>query len=236
VKIIFTKTKNVSEEFYPIPANKLIPEWYKKTDSYLGLKKIPPLEGGDGVTTATIKRCMPVFDVMTSGYLILSPSDVYVYKKINEENKEETWFHWRGEDLIQFHAPSQASIHPKANDEPFPKWNNPYSIKTEPGYSTLFLSPMHNPNGIFTILPGIVDTDKYTGCINFPFVLNNPKWTGLIPAGTPMAQVIPFKRDSWKMIIGSSKEQHEANLSTQKLKTLFFNSYKRQFWMRKEFK
>jgi len=234
VKIIFTKTKNVSEEFYPIPANKLIPEWYKKTDSYLGLKKIPPLEGGDGVTTATIKRCMPVFDVITSGYLILSPSDVYVYKKINEENKEETWFHWRGEDLIQFHAPSQASIHPKANDEPFPKWNNPWAVKTPPGYSCLFITPAHRDLP-FTIFEAIVDTDKYNSPVNFPFALNDKNFVGLIPAGTPIAHVIPFKRDSWKMSFGTEKEKRENFEIKTMLSSTFFDTYKTRFRSKKEF-
>jgi hypothetical protein len=81
-----------------------------------------------------------------------------------------------------------------------------------------------------------VDTDTYKAPVNFPFVLNDVKWQGLIPAGTPMVQVIPIKRDSWEHEIGSDKERQEQNKITAQLKTLFFNSYKRQFWSRKEYK
>ena len=55
-------------------------------------------------------------------------------------------------------------------------------------------------------------------------------------AGTPMVQVIPIKRDSWEHKIGSDKERMEQSMITNKLKTLFFNSYKKQFWARKEYK
>jgi len=51
-----------------------------------------------------------------------------------------------------------------------------------------------------------------------------------------MDQIIPFKRESWKHKIGSDKELIEQNKIQRKLKTLFFNSYKRQFWARKEYR
>jgi hypothetical protein len=94
---------------------------------------------------------------------------------------------------------------------------------------------MHKES-VFTIIEGIVDTDQYKAPVNFPFVLNDIKWEGIIPAGTQMAQVIPFKRESWKHKIGSNEERIEQNLVAAKLKTLFFNSYKRQFWSRKEYR
>ena len=53
---------------------------------------------------------------------------------------------------------------------------------------------MHRES-VFTIMDGIVDTDSYNALVNFPFFLNDWSYEGLIPAGTPMAQVIPFKRE-----------------------------------------
>jgi hypothetical protein len=81
-----------------------------------------------------------------------------------------------------------------------------------------------------------VDTDTYKAPVNFPFVLNDVKWEGIIPAGTPMAQVIPFKRESWKHRIGSDKELKEQKNVDMKLKTLLFNSYKKHFWSSKEYR
>jgi hypothetical protein len=58
----------------------------------------------------------------------------------------------------------------------------------------------------------------------------------MIPAGTPMVQVIPFKRDTWKMKIGGEKELKENAKIVSRLDTSFFNKYKTYFWSRKEYR
>jgi hypothetical protein len=85
-------------------------------------------------------------------------------------------------------------------------------------------------------LPGIVDTDTYTANINFPFVLNNPEFEGTILAGTPIAQIIPFKRETWKMSYGNEKTLEENINATQLIASKFFDAYKRTYWNRKEYK
>ena len=239
-KIIFTDTLNVQEEYLPKPASLHIPEWYKSMNSYINNEKKP---SGYGKSTATIKRCMPVFDAIIGGYIITTYSDVFVSQvpEKNPETGEELgntipWYEWSSSESIQFHPIQQAPTHPNRNGHQFsyPKWINPWGIKTPPGYSTLFIAPMHRKS-LFTILPGIVDTDVYTSPVNFPFVLNDIKFQGLIPAGTPIAQVIPFKRDSWKMEIGSKKEIQELNKINNKLNTRFFDRYKTMFRIKKEY-
>jgi hypothetical protein len=226
MKIIFTNTSGIDIE-QPQPASKFIPDWYKNMQSYIGGNKKPT---GGGNTDATIKRCMPVFDAIISGYIITLPADVYVSIK-----EEKQFFEWSTLGLISFHPIEQAPEHPARNQHAYPKWMNPWAIKTPKGYSTLFTQPMHR-EAVFTILPGIVDTDTYSAPVNFPMVINDPNFEGLIPKGTPIAQVIPFKREGWQMEIGSMKELVEQNSITQKLQTKFFDRYKSMFWSRKEYK
>jgi hypothetical protein len=225
--IVFTNMHGL-DFFPPKPAIKQIPDWYLKTPEYVddNGRLITDPEG----TSHTIKKCMPVFDAMTAGYILYTQVDVQI-----TQNNGIPFYSWPSQDAISFHPIVQAPLHPARNEAPYPKWNSPYSISTPVGYSTLFVPPMHNPNGIFTILQGIVDTDKYKAPVNFPFVLNDVKWEGIIPAGTPMAQVIPFRRESWKYAIGAEKEMKEQKLSSSRLQVLFFNSYKRQFWSRKKY-
>ena len=231
--IKFTDTLGVPEEYYPKPADKFIPSWYKNLESYLNEIKAPT---GQGTTTATIKRCMPVFDAMVSGYIIVSPADVYISQTTLDDGTKKSWFEWSNFGLITFHPVEQAPQHPKVNGNmSYPKWTNPWSIKTPKGYSTFFTQPMHRES-LFTILPGIVDTDVYSGPVNFPFVLNDPDFQGLIPAGTPIAQVIPIKRDDWKMKLGSKKDFIEQQKVNNKLKTKFFDSYKIMFRQNKSYK
>ena len=227
MKILFTNTSGYQDLTAPKPASNLVPDWYKNTESYTSGEKKPD---GNGGTTATVKRCMPVFDAITVGYIIESPADVWVSIKDGQQ-----YFEWSSFGLISFHPIEQAPLHPYRKPHAYPKWNNPWSIKTPKGYSTLFVQPFHRES-VFTILPGIVDTDQYFSPVNFPFVVNDPEFEGLIPAGTPIAQVIPFKRDSWKMEVGKQEDVVKQLSVTQKLQTKFFDRYKTMFWSKKEYR
>jgi hypothetical protein len=135
-KIIFTKVKPIPDEYKPLPASAMLPDWYKKTQSYINDKKVP---SENQSTNATIKKCLPVFDAITAGYLILSPADIFVNQK-----EGSAWFQWVAFDLIEFHPIEQAPLHPAQNGQIYPKWVNPWSIKTPKGYSTMFTSPFKN--------------------------------------------------------------------------------------------
>jgi hypothetical protein len=228
-QITFTNTAGVPEEYSPKPATASVPDWYKDLPSYMGGEKKPT---GEGSTTGTIKRCMPVFDAIVNGYVLYTNVDVWVSQK-----DEQPWFEWPSFGPIQWHPVEQAPNHPNRNGHQatYPKWINPWAIQTPPGYSVLFVQPMHRES-VFTILPGVVDTDQYNAPVNFPFVLNNIEFEGLIPAGTPMAQVIPFKRESWEMSIGTQEDFEKQNKTTIRLRTRFFDSYKSQFRQSKEYK
>jgi hypothetical protein len=235
-KIIFTNVLGAQEEFRPKPSTHFIPEWYKEVNSYTGGKKRP---SGTGGTTATIKRCMPVFDSITQGYIITTYSDIFVsQEEIQLEDgtlKKVPWYEWKSGDTIQFHSESQAPNHPDYMGSIYPKLINPWGIKTPRGYSTLFIPPTHRSN-VFTIMEGVVDTDKYTSPVNFPMVLTDINFEGLVPAGTPIVQVIPFKRDTWKSFNGNDKDFLEQENTQKKLRTRFFDSYKNQFRESKEYK
>lgn len=226
MKIVFTNVSNIDIDL-PKPANKFIPEWYKSMDSYIGKEKKPV---NNGITTATIKRCMPVYDSITAGYIITLPADLFV------SNRDGfPYYQWSNLGLIDFHPVEQAPIHPNKNGFSYPKFMNPWSIKTPKGYSVLFVQPFHRES-VFTILPGIVDTDTYYSPVNFPFTLNDPNFEGLIPEGTSIAQVIPFKRESWNMEFGSEKTLIEQKNISLKLQNKFFDRYKNMFWHKKEYK
>ena len=227
MNITFTNLSGFDDLEQPQPASKFIPDWYKNIESYTGGEKKPT---GDAKTTATIKRCMPVFDAINAGYIIASPADVYVRIKDGQQ-----FFEWSALNLISFHPIEQASVHPARNKYAYPKWNNLWAIRTPKGYSTMFIQPMHRES-VFTILPGIVDTDEYYAPVNFPFVINDPEFEGFIPKGTPIAQVIPFKRESWSMQFGGEKEIKEQAKITDNLNTKFFDRYKTMFRKNKEYK
>lgn len=223
----FTDVLGVASEYAPRPATKALPDWYKRTPEYSNGERVIV----DGQTAHTIKKCVPVFDALTAGYVIPTYVDLQVTQRDGAP-----WYEWPSHTAISFHPVEQAPNHPSKNGAPYPKWLNPWAIKTPPGYSCLFLPPMHNPNGMFTVLPAIVDTDTYSAPVNFPFVLDDVAWQGLIPAGTPMVQVIPFRRETWRMRFGSDKELLEQQRAATRLRSVWWNSYKRHFWTRKDWR
>jgi hypothetical protein len=219
----------ISEDYNPVPASKSLPDWYKDMAGYITYEKMP-LEQGN--TPATIKKCMPVFDSLSAGYLIRTYCDISIvwdgtaYDFILPQSYPR---------VITSHSLDQLPNHPGLNEEYTfaPKWTNAWSIKTPKGYSSLIIPPMHRDN-IISIMPGVVDTDSFEDAVNFPFLLNRKEFTGIIPAGTPIAQVIPFKRESWESKT-YKKLDHSEN-HARLVRSVFFEGYKNMFWKKKSYK
>lgn len=183
----------------PIPARNAVPSWWKNQERYME----------DKITynrlmevSHTIKRCMPVMDCMTSGYIVKLPSDLLVDNTTVDGHKSFSWAinNW---ELIESHSEEQVSKYPldeKWSKVPY-KFKNPFGIKTPSGYSCLIIDPMHGDKKPFTCLPAIVDTDDFNTPMNFPFFIDKD-FTGIIPAGTPIVQIIPFKREEWTSSYG----------------------------------
>jgi len=174
----------------PKPASKFIPEWYKSIPPTLDTKD------HQNRPNLTAKKCLPMIDAMTAGYVISLAGDLGL--KSSEDCNTIEVFNPPEIRLAEFHSLHQ--LGPKAPGMPAPpvKFINPWIIKTAPGWSTLIIplvnSSLENPN--FTCLGGLVDTDRYAKEINFPAIWHTPNFDDYIPAGTPLVVVIPVKRDA----------------------------------------
>lgn len=232
------------QEDLPEPIKLNIPEWFKKLQH--------------DTKNKTVKGCMPFLDTLTTGYLLRLAQDTSIkHNFINTETKQLDSFYYTGSDIDPsiFHAKSinlagptpnihatsqlQGSPHVEKNKNlNFYKFLNPWIIKTPPGYSCLFVPPLNNSDDRFSIIPGIVDTDVFPNEINFPFVINGDKYPQLdtiFKKGTPYVQVIPFKREKWKMKLKAktTKEMREG-------KTFYglniLHNYKQKFWNKKSWR
>jgi hypothetical protein len=231
-KIVFTDTHNpdgVLEK--PKPATDYIPEWYKKAIPYLSSdgKKAPSL---DGTPIATIKRCMPVFDMMTAGYIMETPYDIYV-----RQTDTGPYFQWVEQPAVAFQTMGQFQNHPYSRDINYAvRIEIPWSIKTPKGWSIMVMEPQHREPGPIECSSGIVDTDDFSIPFNMFLKLRDPKFEGMIPAGTPFLQIIPFKREAWVSQLGGKKERDKYQSDWRKFVTVFFDRYKKFWWVRKEYK
>jgi hypothetical protein len=232
VKIIFTDIYNPNGVLpKPRPASEYIPEWYKKAKSYTDPsgKKAPTL---DGKPSSTIKKCMPVWDMMTAGYIMETPYDIYV-----RQTADGPYFQWGNNNALVFQDVQQFQNHPYSRDIDYAvRISIPWSIKTPKGWSILVMEPQHHEPGPITCASGIVDTDDFSVPFNMFLKLRDPDFEGMIPAGTPFLQIIPFKREAWELELGGEKERQKFNYDTSKIKTVFFDRYKKFWWKKKEYK
>jgi hypothetical protein len=234
------------KEDYPIPIKLNIPEWYKKLD-HTFLNK-------------TVKGCMPFLDTLTSGYLLKMPQDFNIRHNIDNKNEKGEEFkdslqtfglnemsqllnakHINLNSGVDVHYLKQLEGSPfieRNKNLPFYKIINPWKIKTPKGYSCLFVTPLNNSDDRFSIISGIVDTDTFPNEINFPIVINGDKYPTLettIKKGTPYVQIIPFKRDDWKMTV-KPRKQKEIQNSRLFYGLKLLNIYKEKYWVKKSWK
>lgn len=213
----------------PAPSTKAIPEWYRKMPKYVDGNQAPD---GKGNIALTIKACPPFLDAMMSGYTLFTEFDMYV-----TQIDGMPYFEWKaGGDLIAPHAEKQIvsqQIPDGFSQYPL-KFINSWQIKTPKGYSTLFMHPINRTDLPFFTLSGTVETDLYENIINFPFFVKKD-FEGLIPAGTPIVQIFPFKREIWRNEIGDVSEE-KINQARMKLNHKLIGGYKSQWWRRKEYK
>jgi hypothetical protein len=218
----YVKTGSVADIYYPIPASKQVPEWYKKLPASHDISSLKASSD-----TETIKRCMPVFDILTSGYFIKTYTDIEISKDKDGTVKWDWSSKYTPLDPVTSHPQFQLMGYKDKINESLValKFTNPFSIITPEGYSVLIINPPHRQSWGGKIMEGIVDTDKYYAPINFPFILDSG-FEGLIPAGTIIAQVIPFRRDSFEMKIGGEKERKMMETSSAIIRSVFVNGYK----------
>ena len=215
-KITFQTDSSGFDILKPIASSRMVPEWFRKTE---GAK--------EGIET--LKKCIPILDSLTAGYMIRLPADMTWIPET------KMFFSMSEMQLNSDHnylQTDQVSLPPEFDPQPH-KWVNSWFIKTPPGYSTLFIHPLNQMDLPFHSFSGIVDTDKHPLVINFPFVLRKD-FSGTIPAGTPIIQAIPFKRDEWDSevidnVSHSYDDAHEVDMPP-------FNWYKRKWWTKKVFR
>lgn len=216
----------------PVPAINAIPEWYRTMPSFNNYNQLM-LDGRS--TNQTVKRCIPFMEAMTTGYYITLPADVVASKHPETGDSRLNWL--THVDLINTHDVFQTKDLPLSPEYvlvPF-KFMNFFQIKTPPGYSCLFVHPLNRFDLPFYSMSGVVDTDKHTPVVHFPFLMKKD-YEGIIEKGTPIIQVIPFKREDWQ----SSTDKVSSYVENHKILEKYFSyatrAYKKIAWSRKTYK
>ena len=199
----------------PVPAKKILPEWYKKQDRLTTPGQFSM--GDNGNPNHTIKACMPIFDVISAGYIFKLPADIHF---INDKNGGIST-QWSTNNIrpIESHPTTQYSEYtvPDGYNPTAFKFIQPWKIETPTGYSCLFIQPALRDDLPFQVIPAIVDTDKHPIKVNFPFFIKED-FDGILPMGTPIMQIIPFKREEWihEVVEDLSQESNKKWISAER--------------------
>lgn len=177
----------------PDVAKKFVPSWYKKSEMIYELDSGQEMPG--------LKTCIPFLDALISGYMLLTPCNIYV-KKLDDGSIDIDWDDVPGlsnpideRKGLTGHLIPRPAGHNNAHLVWTPKWG----WKSPRGYSILVTHPLNRFDLPFTTMSGLVDSDKFYGSGNIPFFIRND-FEGTIEKGTPFAQLIPIKRKRWKAV------------------------------------
>jgi hypothetical protein len=220
---IISFASNVDYHPLPKPARTLLPEWYKR--------KLVDQTIDTPVGLPSYKKCMPFLDSLSAGYILELWCDIHIAR--DEQNNAVIHFKsvLNPVETRPLGAQGNLPVPSGHNVQPF-VWKLPYYIQTPKEYSTMIVHPLNRFDLPFTTLSGLVDTDEVMYAGNLPFFIRD-EFEGTIPKGTPIAQVIPFKRETWESIENKNIID-KGELNRRKSFAVFFGWYKKEAWKQKQ--
>lgn len=212
----------------PVPAASALPDWLKSMPSEVAA----PTLGGAAVRT--FKHCPPMIDALALGVLIPLATDITV------AGGEMSW-DWDPPILddalisrapLGLHVPEQATGAPlRLATNAVVKFMNFWTLEVPEGWSLLFTHPLNREDLPFRSLSGVVDCDHFRdGYVHFPALWTDPAFEGVLPRGTPVAQVIAIPRGVQALDVGHMTEDEVArNREMQRALSEERGVYRRNF-------
>ena len=189
----------------PIPAYKKFPEWYSKLDGrkcplrFVNDEPFP--DGGN------LKNCPGITDYMKAGYII--PAwNTFTFRGVDDYGVKVNWLDSYVDTSMTVHSDNQFYTfldEQKPTYGAFFKITGPWFVKTKPGVSIILTHPVWHRNKTFTSCTGIYHSDINACQLQWFFEFNQPLNnidfdfdTQMVTEGSPIIQIIPFYRDSFK--------------------------------------
>lgn len=181
--------EGMPEDLFPQPSRLEYPNWFKN---------MPVLTNGQRKQSrgGTVKRCPSFIEWFGQGYVLKMWSDVVFY------NDAENWgwetpdgkFRWDIHPTYQF---QDYLPHDRVNV--VYKAVSPWKIITPKGWSCYELPLLFDYNNDWQVMAGINGTDTFHEW-NTTIGLFGDKSEIFIPRGTPISQIVPFKRKRLKHV------------------------------------
>lgn len=207
------------------------PEWFKQIP-----RDYDHAPHGVVTSNPTVKHCMPFLDAMTGGYMITLETDLDI-KIVRGEIKIF------GEDAPIFGERVPAATDPMPVPHGYSKrhfhWIQQTVVKAPDGYSLLYTHPLNHWELPFITLSAIIDDRCKNG--NVPFFLKEG-FEGIIEKGTPIIQIIPYKRENWEseqvahIHTEDCAKKHDSQFHGKPFRPSGEDEYRKERWIKKSFK
>ena len=237
-KITFTAKNEYGWEVFPkpFPAKQAIPKWWKDMTPYLSIQGIPDSNkkvviGTDGIPNHSFKKCTPMLDALTSGYIVPLWTDVLV-----RQTENGPYISWKTTSPVFIPHGTNALFveNPVGYSNLVFKYMNTWIPKTPLGYSVLVTAPFGYRNLPFQAIPAVIDSDKSTLEIIPPMWLKEG-FEGVIEKGTPMFQITPFKRETWNSEFTYYKDGEYSKIEDKNFNATISNHYVKNVWSKKDY-
>ena len=217
----------------PFPASQALPPWWKDASPYIKTEK--NIDGKKVIienfqSNASFKKCTPMLDLLSSGYIIPLWADVQV--RIENNSPLITWRVLR--NIFESHSAQEVEIPDGYEMQQF-KFLNQWTPKLPKGYSALIIACPGYPNLPFKPMQAIIDYDKTTHVLQPPMFLKKG-FEGIIEKGTPMFQIVPFKRNNWSSNFSFLEDGYNQITLDRDVKATIVNNYVKNFWEKKSYK
>lgn len=219
----------------PYPAIKQLPKWFTEASTTHGGGQYPndgKLHFRGTVANYTFKKCTPLLDGMNMGYIIPLWADVMV-----EQDNQFPQIYWKTQaNIFELHGPASREVPaPVGYDQVVYKYLNTWIPQTPKGYSCLVVSPFGFNDLPFKAVPAVVDTDKSTLELIFPMWVKTG-FEGIVEKGTPIAQIIPFKRDDWESTFDHYQDKEYNIINDKNFNSTMIGHYLKNHHSKKKFK
>jgi len=191
----------------PVSASACIPDWYKKLPRYVNNSDKPIKSLG----RKDLKTCVPFRDAMITGYMILLPADIEVCIAADGDvdvfhNPQLTFKVVEKRGWLTLENQGFGMPNPIGTAPIMFAWSGMWGVKTNKKDSVLVTHPFNRFDLPFITPSGVIDSGFFGVAGNIPFFIKEG-FSGVIPKGTPIAQVLPFKRENWNSKVIKSERK-----------------------------
>lgn len=230
----------------PEPGSQFVPKWYRDGEKYIhketGLKNPDNPEDRQG----GMKSCMPFLDALISGYI--QPLSVAIRITKNNGTDAVEWEYVEkmenGEyvrinldfNIVneRFGDLGETIPRPAGHSHNHLAWSGKWGWGLPKGWSALVCHPLNRYDLPFTVMNGIMESDRFQGAGNVPFFIRKD-FVGVIEKGTPMFQVIPIKRAKWLGYVQRKIINPKSLFMSTQARNVNYGFYRDKMWEKKHY-